>query len=47
MPSIAVMPADRNRTDRALRMMLSAHFEHLALSVTELIGIVPSAKASF
>ena len=39
MPSIAVMPADKRRTDKMLRMMLSAHFEHLALSVTELIGI--------
>ena len=47
MPSIAVMPADRKRTDRALRMMLSAHFEHLALSVTKLFEFVPSAKASF
>lgn len=47
MPSIAVMPADRKRTDRALRMMLSVHFEHLALSVTKLFEFVPSAKASF
>ena len=39
MPSIAVMPADKRRTDKMLRMMLSAHFEHLALIVTELIGI--------
>ena len=39
MPYIAVMPAVKKRTDKMLRMMLSAHFEHLALSVTELIGI--------
>ena len=47
MPSIAVMPAGKRRTDKVLRMMLSAHFEHLALSVTKLFEFVPSAKASF
>lgn len=45
MPYIAVMPAVKKRTDKVLRMILSAHFEHLALSVT--VSVTLTAKWSF
>ena len=34
MPYIAATPAGRKHTDKVLRLMVSDHFDHLALSVT-------------
>ena len=49
MPYIAATPAGRKHTDKVLRLMVSDHFDHLALSVTNpekkpMLWLLPKGK---